>query len=425
MQNNWTERTLDEIAYYYNGMAFKPSDWRSEGVKIIRIEQLNNPEGDYDFYQGPYPESNAIDNGDLIFSWSATLKVVVWKHGHSVLNQHLFKVVPKVGYDLYFIYHLLDFNMEKLGGSSQGSTMKHVKRSDLKGFKVNVPLREAEQRSIADILKRIDSQIEQTAVVIAKYRQMKVGMMHDLFTRGIDPATGQLRPSSQEAPVLYKESSLGMIPKEWGVEKIGDITSKVGSGVTPRGGSNVYKLEGVLFIRSQNVHHEGLLLGDVAYISPKVHEAMASSTVHPNDVLLNITGASIGRCTYFPTELSEANVNQHVCIIRLANPSHSKAHYFSSLISSHFGQNQIYRLNAGGNREGLNYQQVRAMQFAVCKEDEMTLISQTLLKTENMIKAEIDLLGKLSQLKKGLMSDLLSGKVKVKLRYDTIPEEVM
>src|ERR1035441_1884651 len=93
--SEWKKYCLEDLAFYYNGKAFKPSDWEKEGVKIIRIEQLNNPDGFYDFYQGEFPEINNIENGDLIFSWSATLKVVIWKHGNSVLNQHLFKVVPK------------------------------------------------------------------------------------------------------------------------------------------------------------------------------------------------------------------------------------------------------------------------------------------------------------------------------------------
>lgn len=346
----------------------------------------------------------------VVVARKGTLSKPVFYGGKCWIIDTAYAVLPKEGFDAKWLYYnFLNYELEKL---NEATGVPSISRDYLYRVRfTNLPY--DEQRKIADILTSLDMQIEQTEGIIAKYQQIKQDLMHDLFTRGIDPATGNLRPSPKEAPDMYKKSSLGMIPLEWEVEKIDGITTKVGSGVTPRGGSDVYKSEGVLFIRSQNVHHAGLILDDVAYISPKVHVTMASSTVHPHDVLLNITGASIGRCSYFPTELNEANVNQHVCIIRLASPSHSKAHYFSSLISSHLGQNQIYRLNAGGNREGLNYQQVRVMQFAVSKEDEMTLISQTLLKMENMIKAEIDSLGKLSQLKKGLMSDLLSGKVKV------------
>ena len=98
--------------------------------------------------------------------------------------------------------------------------------------------------------------------------------------------------------------------------RIKDFTTKVGSGVTPRGGAEVYRSEGIPLFRSQNVTNEGLLLDDIAYISKEIHESMSSTRLRANDVLLNITGASIGRCYYLPKVFTEGNVNQHVCIIR-------------------------------------------------------------------------------------------------------------
>jgi type I restriction enzyme, S subunit len=94
------------------------------------------------------------------------------------------------------------------------------------------------------------------------------------------------------------------------------ICSKFGSGVTPRGGATNYVEAGVPFLRSQNVHFGELRLNDVAYIPLPIHESMSGTHVRSGDVLLNITGASIGRVCAVPSDLGEANVNQHVCIIR-------------------------------------------------------------------------------------------------------------
>ena len=98
--------------------------------------------------------------------------------------------------------------------------------------------------------------------------------------------------------------------------RVKDFASKVGSGVTPRGGADVYLSEGIPFFRSQNITNEGLLLDDIVYISEEINESMSSTKLFPGDVLLNITGASIGRCYYLPENFSDGNVNQHVCIIR-------------------------------------------------------------------------------------------------------------
>jgi len=177
----WVDKKLIQLADYYNGMAFKPSDWSDDGVKIIRIEQLNNPLGNYDHYSGSFPVINAIHDGDLIFSWSASLKVAIWKWGDGVLNQHLFKVVPFEDIDKHFLYFLLDYNMPKLGESSHGSTMKHIKRKELETYSVAIPLSLSTQRRIAAILSAADKVIEQTRQLIGKYKSIKQGLMEDLL----------------------------------------------------------------------------------------------------------------------------------------------------------------------------------------------------------------------------------------------------
>lgn len=225
--------SLSNLADYINGMAIKPSDWKDEGVKIIRIEQLNNPKGAYDYFQGYFPESNAIDNEDLIFSWSATLKVVIWKYGKGVLNQHLFKVIPYTNTDKYFLHQLLDYHMDKLAESSHGSTMKHIKREELDKYKVVVPADKQEQQRIANILSTCDKVIEKTEETIEKYKQIKAGMMQDLFTRGLDE-NGKLRPTYTQAPDLYKYSKEldRYIPKEWNADKLDNLfTYTVGGDV--------------------------------------------------------------------------------------------------------------------------------------------------------------------------------------------------
>ena len=101
----------------------------------------------------------------------------------------------------------------------------------------------------------------------------------------------------------------------WEMVKLGSVLNFVGSGVTPLGGKETYLSEGILFIRSQNVLWGTCDFSDAAYISHEVHNQMARSKVQKNDVLLNITGASIGRSAVY-SEDREANVNQHVTILR-------------------------------------------------------------------------------------------------------------
>lgn len=141
--------------------------------------------------------------------------------------------------------------------------------------------------------------------------------------------------------------------------KLGNLTSKISSGSTPRGGRNVYLKAGpVMLVRSQNVLMNALDLSDVAYISEDIDRQMRRSVVEQDDVLLNITGASIGRVARFPTSEVRANVNQHVCIIRCdvekLNPV-----YLERFLSSPRVQHAIHNQHQhGGTRQALTFAQL-------------------------------------------------------------------
>jgi type I restriction enzyme S subunit len=159
-----------------------------------------------------------------------------------------------------------------------------------------------------------------------------------------------------------KQTEAGVIPTDWTATTIGDVAIKVGSGVTPRGGSDNYREYGRPFVRSQNVGWGHLLLDDLAFITDQVHKTFAATELMVADVLLNITGASIGRSAIATAELEGGNVNQHVCIIR-TDGTRTSSKFINSLLLSAVGQRQIDSFQAGGNREGLNFGQIRSMKI--------------------------------------------------------------
>lgn len=142
------------------------------------------------------------------------------------------------------------------------------------------------------------------------------------------------------------------LPKGWAFIRLGQISNKIGSGSTPRGGREVYVNDGIPFLRSQNVWNDGLRMGDVACIPAEVHERMAGTAVAANDVLLNITGASLGRCALVPSDFGEANVSQHVTIIRLTDTEIRE--YIHLCILSPYTQAMIWGRQVGMAREGLS-----------------------------------------------------------------------
>ncbi|HNQ90201.1 MAG TPA: restriction endonuclease subunit S [Verrucomicrobiota bacterium] len=269
-----------------------------------------------------------------------------------------------------------------------------------------------EQDAIARILQDVDQALRETACVIKKLHKVKAGLVLDLLRRGIGP-DGELR-NPKLHPEQFKRTPVGLVPSCWTVETIGKLCSHVGSGLTPTGGQKVYRKDGVLFIRSQNVAFEGLLLDDVAFIGLETHRAMSRSEILPHDVLLNITGASIGRCCPFPTGLGPANVNQHVCSLRVGpSPREEDAVFLAGFLGSPFGQSQIDRLNAGSNRQGLNYAQIRSLVVPWPDGDERARIADALRAVPIRIESETRLFRKLLRLKVGIAHDLLAGQVRV------------
>jgi type I restriction enzyme, S subunit len=146
------------------------------------------------------------------------------------------------------------------------------------------------------------------------------------------------------------------LPEGWAWGKLSDVAEKVGSGATPRGGSESYKLEGIPLIRSMNVHFDGLKLDGLAYLDDKQANELKNVEVKENDVLLNITGASIGRVTQAPAAMEGARVNQHVCIIR--TQSILDANFLSKYLASPSVQGWIMAEEYGATRQALTKQMI-------------------------------------------------------------------
>jgi type I restriction enzyme S subunit len=174
----------------------------------------------------------------------------------------------------------------------------------------------------------------------------------------------------------YKDSGvawLGKLPTHWSVTKVKALTSRISSGKTPLGGSETYVDDGVLFLRSQNVYDDGLRLDDAVFISEATDESMAVSRVQSGDVLLNITGASIGRSCAVPAGFQPANVNQHVCAIR--PKSRDIGPFLSWLFKSHPVKSQIDLAQNGAAREGLNFEQIGNMLVPIASLDEQATVT--------------------------------------------------
>ena len=255
--------------------------------------------------------------------------------------------------------------------------------------------------------KQIDDLLSKSSSSIEEYKKLKQAIITQAVTKGVR-GKREMKDSGVEW--------IGEIPAEWSITKIKSGVTKIGSGKTPSGGAETYTDSGVIFLRSQNVYDCTLNLESPTYISPEVDATMKSTRVLPDDVLLNITGGSIGRCSIVPKTLGLANVNQHVCIIRTNSliflPKYMQYFWVSAL-----GHLAIDLYQTGGNREGMSADAIRNTPIPYAPLNEQKEIADYLdakcAKIDKLIAKKEQLIKELESYKKSLIYEVVTGKREV------------
>lgn len=345
-----------------------------QGIPSLGAEHLDE-RGGFDFSKIKYvPEdfynklnSGKIERGDtLVVKDGATTGKVSFvprdfPFSASALNEHVFRLKPdpKKALPKYIFYFLFSpYGKQLILKDFRGATVGGISRDFVEKVKIELHSIDKQQKIIS-ILDAAKSALEKRRQTLRLADKFLKSAFLEMFG---DPVRN---------------------PKKLNSVSCGAIASHVSSGSTPLGGDKTYLKEGVLFIRSQNVLMNRLDLSDVAYISNEVHNKMKRTLVKKNDVLLNITGASIGRVSFFEGEDDTANVNQHVCIIR---PDKSKIlpQYLSFLISMPNYQKTILGKNAGATRQAFNFDQIKRFQIPLASLPEQQKFANLVQKVERL-----------------------------------------
>ena len=271
------------------------------------------------------------------------------------------------------------------------------------------------QSKIASILQTVDQAIEKTEALIEKYQQIKAGLMHDLFTRGIG-TDGQLRPPCEQAPALYQQTSIGWIPKEWSCVPLDSISKRVTDGshqsIARETGLNAQ----VPFIFVSCVEGSKVVWDKSAFISKEVYgDVSRGREPHKNMVLFTVVG-SIGRVAVLDDDREVAFERNIACISvnECINASFIGAWLEGSTI-----QRLSERLSVGNAQKLLSLSKLKTLSVPLPDAGEQMHIVQRIDSVAKHIVANQADLSKLLKEKSGLMHDLLTGKVAVKLDSKT------
>lgn len=349
--------------------------------------------------------------GSLLMTSRATIGEIRIAAREVCTNQGFKSLVPTNGTDGDFLYYQMLRSKERYQSFGIGSTFVEVNKRDTERFEVPLaPLEE--QRRIAAILSTVDEAIAHTEALIAKTQQLKAGLMHDLFTRGVTP-DGRLRPPRDEAPRLYKESPLGWIPKEWGtvrLDQIGDV--RLGRQRSPKYDRGINTRP---YLRVMNVYDDRLDLRDV-HVMDFAPMDFERYRLRSGDVLLTegdlVSAHNVGRSAVYRGEIEDCCFQNTLLRFRPAEPEYADFYHFAFCHSRRIGRfarettaTTVHHLSSG-----------RLANVWVPFPDspsERLALADNIRSVEGSIDCQQRAKDKLSAAKHGLMHDLLTGRVRV------------
>ncbi|MEO7864034.1 MAG: restriction endonuclease subunit S [Nitrospirales bacterium] len=428
VNREWPQRTIKSSSYLKGRIGWqglRADEFIDHGPYLITGTDFQDGNIDWStcyhvtearFQEGAYIH---VRNGDLLITKDGTIGKVAYVTNcpeKAVLNSGVFLLRCADGsYNHRFLYHLLRSSLfdEFLRLNLAGSTINHLYQNVFERFSFPIPKPEV-QKGITAVLDTVDSQIEQTEALIAKYQQIKAGLMHDLFTRGVTP-DGHLRPTYKQAPHLYKESPHGWIPKEWSLEKLGSLAEIV-SGVTLGMESETNNDLEVPYLRVANVQDGFFDLAEVKTIRVSRSE-FEKLQLRKGDVLMNEGGDfdKLGRGSVWNEEIAPCIHQNHVFRVR-PTLSVLRSHYLAFWSQSEFGK-KYFVLNSkqSTNLASINSSQLNRFPVAVPSNKEQCAIESRIFSMIERVTSLSDEALKLQLLKQGLMQDLLTGRVCVKV----------
>ena len=283
MRKGWKYKKLGEVATYINGYAFKPDQWKESGTPIVRIQNLNNENAPYNYYDGEVPDKVKIQNGDLLISWSASLGAYIWHGGNAFLNQHIFKVAfDKTDIDKFFLKYAVTSKLAAMAEQVHGATMKHIVKKDFDNTQIPYPPLST-QLAIVSELDKINELIRLKKEQLKDFDNLAQSLFYEMFG---DPVENE---------------------KGWEVKKIKDI-AKYYNGVAHE--QDVDKDGDFVLINAKFISSEGQI---------KKYTSIQRFPLLKNDIVMVLSdlpnGKSLAKC-FLIDEDNKYTLNQRICCFR-------------------------------------------------------------------------------------------------------------
>jgi type I restriction enzyme, S subunit len=427
IQEGWETATLFSVAAPKPfsivdgpfGTQLHANEYTEEGIPLIRITNLSY-EGRFKHFDMKYVTEKTAER--LKRSEVFPDDLIIAKTGATIGKAALFpnefakgliassclkisfdrnKINPKL-----FLYLINSpRGQSNIINGAGGSTRTTINIRPFGTIQFSFPKLLAEQSKIAEVLSAIDDVIGKTEALIAKLIRVKEGLMHDLLTRGIDEK-GRIRT---EKTHKFKDSPVGRIPEEWDTKTLNDLISParpIVYGILMPG----YGYEGGIPVIKVKDINDGLInQSDLLLTSPGIDQEYRRSRVRAGDLLFSIRG-TIGRTAFVPKALNKANITQDTARIGIVK---GDARFVRAYLEMPEPHRFIQIHSLGVAVQGINLRDVRRIPVAFPSSTEQRVIGDAIEIAERRISSEKWLMTKLESIKRGLMEDLLTGKVRV------------
>lgn len=374
LPSHWKNANLGEVADYFNGRAFKPKEWKEKGLPIIRIQNLNNEDSPYNFSDEIFEERYLVKQGELLFSWSASLGAYLWKGKDAWLNQHIFKVLPKNFIHKLYLYYYLEKVTKELYAKAHGSGMVHVTKKKFEETVIPLPPL-PEQRAIVSKIEHLFSELDngianlkliQEQLKVYRQAVLKKAFEGELTKKWREQQTDlqdarellrQIRKEKEEdakisgkkltkvEPLTKDEiSKLPRLPDKWLWIKFGEACNKIfdGTHFSPKNDSQ----GDFKYITAKNIKEGYLNLSDLSYVTKEDHyEIFSRCDVKKGDILYIKDGATAGKACVNPLE-EEFSLLSSVGVFRV-NEKYISPKFIEYYLNAEVTRHQMLKNVAG------------------------------------------------------------------------------
>jgi type I restriction enzyme S subunit len=400
--SGWELHKQSEVATFYNGRAYKLTEWEDEGTPVIRLQNLTGTGDKYYYSNLELPEHQYVNNGDLLFMWSATFGPKIWHGDKAIYHYHIWKVECKADLlDQQFMLYNLDFVTESMKSKTNGSTMLHFTKKGMEEQLILTPPL-AEQQRIAIILSTVDKKIDLVEQKIKQTKKLKVGLMQKLFSEGvgIKDEDGNWQP--------HTKFNKGL-PASWTTQCLGEL-ARVTSGGTPSRRQNSYWENGhIPWVTTSEVDFNIITKTD-QMITQDGLEKSAAKLFPKNTVLMAMygQGKTRGRVSLLGIESA---TNQACGAIICGENLIPKFCY--QYLAFNYEKNR--KIGNEGSQKNLNGRLIKELIIHCPNIDEQMEIAKIAFLVDEKLTLLKEQKVETKKLKKGLMQKLLTGEWRVSM----------